>query len=299
MGVIPTPVGGGCRPLGGNRPNTAPRSIDRGEHSNFPAGPAGDLQKIARWLSGKAPAKMKPAPNGAGGFAGVRRVQLHPSRFSVSAKQTLKILMGPQGPHDTRSRQPLPGGVNRQEQAGGKGVGITMAALHAAPPWRIPWGSHKTLGVILTLAVHDRHGGVRRKHRQQAGGASWAILTVAVKPRSEKGSRRFPAGSPLAQGIRHGGAACSTAMGIPTPLPPACFWRCPPPEPGWRERTVKIATGATAPVAPLQLRRLHSEPASLLKGLSRWAGRRSSGGRLPAQRESRNDRRGLLTAAVF
>ncbi|KAJ1108767.1 hypothetical protein NDU88_006137 [Pleurodeles waltl] len=59
---------------------------------------------------------------------------------------------------------------------------------------------------------------------------------------------------------------------------------------------VKIATGATAPVAPLQLRRLHSEPASLLKGLSRWAGRRSSGGHPPAHRESRNGRCGLLTA---
>ncbi|KAJ1118831.1 hypothetical protein NDU88_007018 [Pleurodeles waltl] len=61
-------------------------------------------------------------------------------------------------------------------------------------------------------------------------------------------------------------------------------------------QTLKIPTGATAPVAPLQLRRLHSEQASLLKGLSRWAGRRSSGGRPPAQRESRNGRRGLLTA---
>ncbi|KAJ1156832.1 hypothetical protein NDU88_009549 [Pleurodeles waltl] len=47
---------------------------------------------------------MKPAPNGAGGVVGVRRVQWHPSRFSVSAKQTLKIFMGP---HDTRSRHPV------------------------------------------------------------------------------------------------------------------------------------------------------------------------------------------------
>ncbi|KAJ1218864.1 hypothetical protein NDU88_006436 [Pleurodeles waltl] len=74
---------------------TAPRSEDRGSHSGFPAGPADDRQKAARRPSGKDPATMKPAPNGAGGVAGVRRVQWHPSRFSVSAKQTLKIIMGP------------------------------------------------------------------------------------------------------------------------------------------------------------------------------------------------------------
>ncbi|KAJ1092685.1 hypothetical protein NDU88_005795 [Pleurodeles waltl] len=54
-------------------------------------------------------------------------------------------------------------------------------------------------------------------------------------------------------------------------------------------QTVKIATGATAPVATLQLRRLHSEPASLLQGLSSLARGRPFGGRPPAQRESRND----------
>ncbi|KAJ1189434.1 hypothetical protein NDU88_006179 [Pleurodeles waltl] len=61
-------------------------------------------------------------------------------------------------------------------------------------------------------------------------------------------------------------------------------------------QTVKIATGETAPVAPLRHRRLHSEPASMLQGLSRWAGGRSFGGRPPAQRESRNGPCGLLTA---
>ncbi|KAJ1160548.1 hypothetical protein NDU88_001045 [Pleurodeles waltl] len=48
--------------------------------------------------------------------------------------------------------------------------------------------------------------------------------------------------------------------------------------------TVKSATGATAPVAHLQYRRLHSEPASVLQALSRLAGGRSLGGRPPAQR---------------
>ncbi|KAJ1214805.1 hypothetical protein NDU88_002416 [Pleurodeles waltl] len=64
----------------------------------------------------------------------------------------------------------------------------------------------------------DRQGQRPRKHRQQAGGASGAILTAAVKLRSEKGNRRFPAGFPLPQGILHGGAASSAAMGIPTPF---------------------------------------------------------------------------------
>ncbi|KAJ1201442.1 hypothetical protein NDU88_005251 [Pleurodeles waltl] len=55
----------------------------------------GRPQKAARRPSGKAPATRKPAPNGAGGVAGVRRVQWHPSRFSLSAKQTVKIFVGP------------------------------------------------------------------------------------------------------------------------------------------------------------------------------------------------------------
>ncbi|KAJ1130697.1 hypothetical protein NDU88_009047, partial [Pleurodeles waltl] len=65
---------------------TAPRSKDRGGHSGFPTGPAGDRQKAARRPSGKPPSTMKPAPNGAGGVVGVRRVQWHPSLFSVSAE---------------------------------------------------------------------------------------------------------------------------------------------------------------------------------------------------------------------
>ncbi|KAJ1086511.1 hypothetical protein NDU88_006627 [Pleurodeles waltl] len=64
-------------------------------------------------------------------------------------------------------------------------------------------------------------------------------------------------------------------------------------------QTLKIATGATAPVAPLPLRRLHSEPASSWKGVSRWAGGRPSGGRPPAQRETQNNRGGLLTAQRY
>ncbi|KAJ1136118.1 hypothetical protein NDU88_002536 [Pleurodeles waltl] len=64
-------------------------------------------------------------------------------------------------------------------------------------------------------------------------------------------------------------------------------------------QTLKIATGATAPVAPFPLRRLHSEPASSWEGVSRWACGRPSGGRPPAQRETQNNRGGLLTAQRY
>ncbi|KAJ1180963.1 hypothetical protein NDU88_006174 [Pleurodeles waltl] len=94
-GVILTPVGGGSRRPGWNRQNTGARSKDRRGYSGFPAGLAGDRQKAAHQPSGKHPSMRMPAPNGAGGVEGVRRVQLHPSRFSVSAWQTLKILVGP------------------------------------------------------------------------------------------------------------------------------------------------------------------------------------------------------------
>ncbi|KAJ1099915.1 hypothetical protein NDU88_005008 [Pleurodeles waltl] len=60
-------------------------------------------------------------------------------------------------------------------------------------------------------------------------------------------------------------------------------------------QTLKFAT-ATAPVAPS-----HSAGSILSrrprgKGVSRWAGGQTFGGRPPAQWESQNDRRGLLTA---
>ncbi|KAJ1163877.1 hypothetical protein NDU88_004329 [Pleurodeles waltl] len=54
-----------------------------------------------------------------------------------------------------------------------------------------------------------------------------------------------------------------------------------------------------APVAPFPLRRLHSEPTSSWKGVSRWAGGRPTGGRPPAQRETQNYRGGLLTAQQY
>ncbi|KAJ1119364.1 hypothetical protein NDU88_007550 [Pleurodeles waltl] len=86
---------GGRRPPSGSRRKTAARSKDRSGHSGFPTGPAGDRQKTAGRPSGTAPSTMKPARNGAGGVEGVRRVQWHPLRFSLSAKQTVKIFVGP------------------------------------------------------------------------------------------------------------------------------------------------------------------------------------------------------------
>ncbi|KAJ1099513.1 hypothetical protein NDU88_004614 [Pleurodeles waltl] len=188
------------------------------------------------------------------------------------------------------------------------------------------------MGVILTLAVHDRHGGGRRKHRQPDWrcflGDSDHSGKAAVRKGEPAVSRRFPPGPgypPWRRCLqhRHGDSdhlpaslflAVSTArtrmvgtsaMGPlgahALPMPLAWAVQGPPNRAPQRFslsalQTVKIAMGATAPVAPLQLRRLHSEPASLLKGLSRWASRRSSGGRPPAPRECQNGRRGLLTA---
>ncbi|KAJ1202209.1 hypothetical protein NDU88_006010 [Pleurodeles waltl] len=48
---------------------------------------------------------------------------------------------GPQGPHDTHSRHPVPGGEKRQKQAGGKGVGMPCRIL---PAGGNPAGNRRT-----------------------------------------------------------------------------------------------------------------------------------------------------------
>ncbi|KAJ1142797.1 hypothetical protein NDU88_009110 [Pleurodeles waltl] len=102
-----------------------------------------------------------------------------------------------------------------------------------------------------------------------------------------------------------GGNGCRGAPGAPAvPMPVAWALQGPPNRAPPRfsvsaKQTLKIATGATAPVAPLPLRRLHSEPTSSWKGVSRWAGGRPSGGRPPAQRETQNYRGDLLTAQRY
>ncbi|KAJ1180868.1 hypothetical protein NDU88_006083 [Pleurodeles waltl] len=80
------------RPPKSRRQITVPRSKDRGGHSDFPAGLAGGRLQTASQPSGKEASTMKPARNRAGGVEAVRRVQLHPSRISLSAQQTVKYM---------------------------------------------------------------------------------------------------------------------------------------------------------------------------------------------------------------
>ncbi|KAJ1162974.1 hypothetical protein NDU88_003438 [Pleurodeles waltl] len=90
--LILTLAGGGGRPPKSRRQVTVPRSKDRGGNSDFPAGLAGGRLQTARQPSGKEASTMKPARNRAGGVEAVRRVQLHPSRISLSAQQTVKYM---------------------------------------------------------------------------------------------------------------------------------------------------------------------------------------------------------------
>ncbi|KAJ1082627.1 hypothetical protein NDU88_002792 [Pleurodeles waltl] len=90
--LILTLAGGGGRPPKSRRQVTVPRSKDRGGNSDFPAGLAGGRLQTASQPSGKEASTMKPARNRAGGVEAVRRVQLHPSRISLSAQQTVKYM---------------------------------------------------------------------------------------------------------------------------------------------------------------------------------------------------------------
>ncbi|KAJ1214525.1 hypothetical protein NDU88_002143 [Pleurodeles waltl] len=90
--LILTLAGGGGRPPKSRRQVTVPRSKDRGGNSDIPAGLAGGRLQAARQPSGKEASTMKPARNRAGGVEAVRRVQLQPSRISLSAQQTVKYI---------------------------------------------------------------------------------------------------------------------------------------------------------------------------------------------------------------
>ncbi|KAJ1197611.1 hypothetical protein NDU88_001467 [Pleurodeles waltl] len=131
---------------------------DRSGHSNFPAGPAGDCQKAVRWPSGKAPATRMPARNGADGVAGVRRVQWHPSRFSLSAKQTVKIFVGPPG----APRHPFPPSSTARNRLAGRG---------SESPWR--------------CCKQCRHGGFPGPGENRRKTADSPFLTAALPLRSE------------------------------------------------------------------------------------------------------------------
>ncbi|KAJ1107605.1 hypothetical protein NDU88_004995 [Pleurodeles waltl] len=88
---------GGHSDRGGRRSPPAKRfpPKDRGCHSGFPTGLAGNRQKSARQPSGKHPSHEDAGSEWSRRSGKVRRVQLHPSRISVSAKQTLKFFVGP------------------------------------------------------------------------------------------------------------------------------------------------------------------------------------------------------------
>ncbi|KAJ1101067.1 hypothetical protein NDU88_006141 [Pleurodeles waltl] len=92
LALILTLAGGGGRPPKSRRQVTVPRSKDRGGNSDFPAGLGGGRLQTASQPSGKEASTMKPARNRAGGVEAVRRVQLHPSRISLSAQQTVKYM---------------------------------------------------------------------------------------------------------------------------------------------------------------------------------------------------------------
>ncbi|KAJ1134905.1 hypothetical protein NDU88_001351 [Pleurodeles waltl] len=94
------------------------------------------------------------------------------------------------------------------------------------------------MGVIPTLAVHDRQGRGQRKHRQQAASASWAILTAAVFPWPRESSMaallavppwgfRPPSRHPVPGGFyrqeQDGGNGCRGAPGGPTKIFTVCL----------------------------------------------------------------------------
>ncbi|KAJ1187427.1 hypothetical protein NDU88_004203 [Pleurodeles waltl] len=123
---------------------------------------------VSRWAGGRPPEGRPPAQretpfhvdagsewswrSGRGATGAVAPVVI----FSVCMADTENLggaLL--RGPHNTPCRHPLPGGQNRQEQDGGMGVGIPMAAQQAAPPWRIPQGSGEP-AVYRRFSVSDR-----------------------------------------------------------------------------------------------------------------------------------------------
>ncbi|KAJ1217361.1 hypothetical protein NDU88_004955 [Pleurodeles waltl] len=152
------------------------------------------------------------------------------------------------------------------------------------------------MAVILTLAVMDRQGRGPREHRQQAGGAPKGILTAAVWPRSETENRRSPAGFPLPCGILHGGQLAAPPWGF---RPPHRH-----PVPGGFDRQEQDGDTENRDGYYCTRRTLPTPPAPFGAGFLVGRGfplgwRRPSGGRPPAQRETQNNRGGLLTAQRY
>ncbi|KAJ1205767.1 hypothetical protein NDU88_001194 [Pleurodeles waltl] len=170
MGVILTPAGRGNRRAGGSRQNTAARSEDRRGYSGFPAGLAGDRQKAARQPSGKHP-RME----------GVRRVQLHPSRFSLSALQTLKIFVGPcyGGPCSAHAIGMGTAGATRGPTT--PHTAILFLVAKTARNRMAVWGSESP----WRRSKLRHHGGFPRAAENRRYTAGFPFLTAAVPPRSE------------------------------------------------------------------------------------------------------------------
>ncbi|KAJ1086358.1 hypothetical protein NDU88_006477 [Pleurodeles waltl] len=122
-----------------------------------------------------------PAPNGAGGVEGVRRVQLHLSRFSVSAWQTLKIFVGPcyGGPCSAHATGMGTAGAPRGPTT--PHTAILFLAAKTARNRMVVWGSESP----WRRSKLHRHGGFPRAagNRRYTGG--FPFLTAAVPPRSE------------------------------------------------------------------------------------------------------------------
>ncbi|KAJ1175334.1 hypothetical protein NDU88_000622 [Pleurodeles waltl] len=145
---------------------TAPRSNDRGAILAFP-------------LGRRATARRPPAgPAGNPLLRGCRlRMEPAESKGCDWCSGTLPMpvawaLLGPPGAPRHRYRHPVPGSENRQEQDGGKGVGIPMAALQAAPPWRIPWARGKPAG-NRRLPFSDRGFTAAVRMAKEAPPACW------------------------------------------------------------------------------------------------------------------------------
>ncbi|KAJ1189208.1 hypothetical protein NDU88_005959 [Pleurodeles waltl] len=189
------------RPPSGNRQKTVPRSKDRGGHSGFPTGLAGDCRKSARQPSGKHPSHEDAGSEWSRRSGKVRRVQLHPSRISVSAKQTLKFFVGPsyRGPCSAHAIGMGTAGAPRGPTAPHTAI-LFPAGEPPGTGWRYavsesPWRRSKL----------RRHGGFPWAAESRRYTAGFPLLAAAVPPRSEcPAVHRQPVGGATAN-LRPGG----------------------------------------------------------------------------------------------
>ncbi|KAJ1157728.1 hypothetical protein NDU88_010428 [Pleurodeles waltl] len=196
MGVILSLAGGGGR-LPDFPPPKYRSTVERPlGYFGFCTGLAGDRQKAARQPSAKNSSHEDAGSELSRRSGKVRRVQLHPSRISVSAKQTLKFFLGPSY-----------GGPCSAHAIGTAGAPRGPATPHTAilflagePPgtgWRYgvsesPWRRSKL----------RCHGGFNRAAENWRETAGFPFLTAAKPPRSEcpAGHRQPVGGAPADPG---------------------------------------------------------------------------------------------------